>query len=242
MASRGGEKGHRPLEMVGTVRQAQHRHHRALLAGPEVFRHAEVLHRACEARAARQGGAVPGPDRQAPDDEASGETRRVVLRGRPARLPGRRSTANCCLPEEPFVGQLQRHHRSRRLGGAGLPEGASWCRKLRQPDPDRAGRHPRQRPAHRPADAMREFCEFRNLLPRGVKLAPEDVWDRCCLRALVKMQDPQFSGQTKERLSSRSRGLRLRRGQGRLQPVAEPAHRKRREDRRAGDQQCAQRA
>ncbi len=52
-------------------------------------------------------------------------------------------------------------------------------------------------------EALREFCEFRNLLPRGVKLAPEDVWDRCCYVLSVKLEDPQFSGQTKERLSSR---------------------------------------
>lgn len=52
-------------------------------------------------------------------------------------------------------------------------------------------------------EALREFCEFRNLLPRGVKLAPEDVWERCCYVLSVKLEDPQFSGQTKERLSSR---------------------------------------
>ena len=52
-------------------------------------------------------------------------------------------------------------------------------------------------------EAMREFCEFRNLLPRGVKLAPEDVWERCSYVLSVRMEDPQFSGQTKERLSSR---------------------------------------
>jgi topoisomerase-4 subunit B len=52
-------------------------------------------------------------------------------------------------------------------------------------------------------EAMREFCEFRNLLPRGVKLTPEDIWDRCCYVLSSKLEDPQFSGQTKERLSSR---------------------------------------
>ncbi|MES9972457.1 MAG: DNA topoisomerase IV subunit B [Candidatus Thiodiazotropha sp.] len=52
-------------------------------------------------------------------------------------------------------------------------------------------------------DAVREFCEFRNLLPRGIKLTPEDVWNRVCYVLSVKLQDPQFSGQTKERLSSR---------------------------------------
>ncbi|HKT48070.1 MAG TPA: DNA topoisomerase IV subunit B [Candidatus Acidoferrales bacterium] len=52
-------------------------------------------------------------------------------------------------------------------------------------------------------DAVREFCEFRNLVPRGVKLAPEDICDRAAYVLSVKMSDPQFSGQTKERLSSR---------------------------------------
>jgi topoisomerase-4 subunit B len=52
-------------------------------------------------------------------------------------------------------------------------------------------------------EAMREFCEFRNLLPRGIKLSSEDIWDKSCFVLSAKLQDPQFSGQTKERLSSR---------------------------------------
>ena len=52
-------------------------------------------------------------------------------------------------------------------------------------------------------DAMREYCEFRNLIPRGVKLAPEDIWNNCCYVLSFKLADPQFSGQTKERLTSR---------------------------------------
>jgi topoisomerase-4 subunit B len=52
-------------------------------------------------------------------------------------------------------------------------------------------------------DALRDFCEFRGLLPRGVKLAPEDVWGRAGYVLSYKMHDPQFSGQTKERLTSR---------------------------------------
>ncbi len=52
-------------------------------------------------------------------------------------------------------------------------------------------------------NAMREFCEFRSLLPRGVSLAPEDVWDGLSFVLSAKLEDPQFSGQTKERLSSR---------------------------------------
>ncbi|HUP49864.1 MAG TPA: DNA topoisomerase IV subunit B [Thermoanaerobaculia bacterium] len=52
-------------------------------------------------------------------------------------------------------------------------------------------------------EAIREFCEFRNLLPRGVKLTPEDVWARAGYILSVRMADPQFTGQTKDRLSSR---------------------------------------
>jgi len=52
-------------------------------------------------------------------------------------------------------------------------------------------------------DAVRQFCEFRTLLPRGVKLTAEDVWDRVCYVLSIKIRDPQFAGQTKEKLSSR---------------------------------------
>jgi topoisomerase-4 subunit B len=52
-------------------------------------------------------------------------------------------------------------------------------------------------------NAVREFCDFRNLLPRGVQIAPEDVWDGVNFVLSAKLEDPQFSGQTKERLSSR---------------------------------------
>ncbi len=51
--------------------------------------------------------------------------------------------------------------------------------------------------------ALREFCELRNLLPRGLKLAPEDIWERVTYVLSLRMKDPQFAGQTKERLSSR---------------------------------------
>ena len=52
-------------------------------------------------------------------------------------------------------------------------------------------------------EAMKEFCEFRDLLPRGLKLTGEDLWDQCSYVLSAKLADPQFSGQTKERLSSR---------------------------------------
>ena len=52
-------------------------------------------------------------------------------------------------------------------------------------------------------EAVREFCEFRDLLPRGIKLTPEDVWNSCSYILSVRIKEPQFSGQTKDRLSSR---------------------------------------
>ncbi len=52
-------------------------------------------------------------------------------------------------------------------------------------------------------DAMREFCDARNLLPKGLKITPEDIWARCNHVLSIKMQEPQFASQTKERLSSR---------------------------------------
>ena len=56
-------------------------------------------------------------------------------------------------------------------------------------------------------DAIREFCDFRNLLPKGVKISPDDVWAQCQYVLSVRMKDPQFSGQTKEKLSSREIAL-----------------------------------
>src|SRR6185369_15611157 len=53
------------------------------------------------------------------------------------------------------------------------------------------------------AQAVREFCEFRNLVPRGIKLTPEDVWDKANYVLSVKVQEPQIAGQKKERLGSR---------------------------------------
>ncbi len=52
-------------------------------------------------------------------------------------------------------------------------------------------------------EALKEFCEFRSLIPKNIKLTPDDVWQRIAFVLSIKILDPQFSGQTKERLSSR---------------------------------------
>ena len=53
------------------------------------------------------------------------------------------------------------------------------------------------------SEALKEFCEFRDLLPRGVKITGDDLWEQCSYVLSAKMADPQFAGQTKEKLSSR---------------------------------------
>jgi len=101
------------------------------------------------------------------------------------------------LPEKPFTGSL-----------TGKREAVDWALVWRSDDSQplvptpQGGTHVNGLRAGL-TEALREFCEFRNLLPRGVKLAPEDVWEGVAYVLSVKMEDPQFSGQTKERLGSR---------------------------------------
>ena len=77
-------------------------------------------------------------------------------------------------------------------------------RKLRESSANCTRWHSCERIASRAClEAMRDFCDARSLLPRGVKLTAEDVWERCSYLLSVKLDDPQFAGQTKERLSSR---------------------------------------
>jgi len=51
-------------------------------------------------------------------------------------------------------------------------------------------------------EAMREFCVRRNLLPKNLKLSPEDIWKNVSFILSFKMSNPQFSGQTKGKLQS----------------------------------------
>jgi len=108
------------------------------------------------------------------------------------------------LPEDPFVGVMEGQQETAEWAVVWLPAGGeitaeSYVNLIPTPQ---GGTHVNGLRTGL-TDAVREFCEFRNLLPRGVRLAPEDVWERCAYILSVKMTDPQFSGQTKERLSSR---------------------------------------
>jgi len=108
------------------------------------------------------------------------------------------------LPEEPFVGRMSGNHETAEWALAWLPEGGEPVAEsyVNLIPTAQGGTHVNGLRMGL-TEAVREFCEFRNLLPRGVKLSPEDVWDNCSYILSVKLLDPQFSGQTKERLSSR---------------------------------------
>lgn len=108
------------------------------------------------------------------------------------------------LPEEPFVGDFKAPHEAADWAVIWLPEGGELITEsyVNLIPTSQGGTHVNGL-RQGLLDAMREFCEFRNLLPRGVKLTADDIWDRCAYVLSVKMQDPQFAGQTKERLSSR---------------------------------------
>jgi len=108
------------------------------------------------------------------------------------------------LPEAPFTGEMQSEHEAASWALYWLADGGEVTAEsyVNLIPTAQGGTHVNGLRTGL-TDAVREFCEHRNLIPRGVKLAPEDVWDRLCYILSVKLEDPQFSGQTKERLSSR---------------------------------------
>ncbi len=108
------------------------------------------------------------------------------------------------IPNEPFVGELAGKDEMVSWAVVWQPEGGdtiteSYVNLIPTPQ---GGTHVNGFRAGLLA-SIREFCEFRKLIPRGIKLGPEDIWEKCSYILSVKMADPQFSGQTKERLSSR---------------------------------------
>lgn len=108
------------------------------------------------------------------------------------------------LPEEPFTGAFASDHEAIDWAAYWLTDGdtvvaESYVNLVPTP---LGGTHVAGF-RHGLSEALREFCEFRNLLPRGIKLTPDDIWEQCAHIISVKIQNPQFAGQTKERLSSR---------------------------------------
>jgi topoisomerase-4 subunit B len=135
--------------------------------------------------------------------EASGEQQEWHYHGGLADYLGEAVGDSSRIPQEPFVGQVE--------GGR---EAAEWALFWMEGGGQVAESYVNLIPTTQGGthvtglrtgltEAIREFCEFRNLLPRGVRLSPDDVWEPVSYVLSVKMEDPQFSGQTKERLSSR---------------------------------------
>jgi len=108
------------------------------------------------------------------------------------------------IPKEPFTGSMQGNEEAVDWAVLWLPEGGELITEsyVNLIPTLQGGTHAN---GFRTGmlDAIREFCEIRKLLPRGVKLSAEDIWDRCAYILSAKLVDPQFSGQTKEKLSSR---------------------------------------
>ncbi|MFT7287254.1 MAG: topoisomerase-4 subunit B, partial [Halieaceae bacterium] len=108
------------------------------------------------------------------------------------------------IPEEPFTGSFSGSNEGVDWAVQWLPEGGELITEsyVNLIPTSQGGTHVNGLRTGL-LDAMRDFCELRSLLPRGVKLAPDDIWERCSYVLSSKLGDPQFSGQTKERLSSR---------------------------------------
>ena len=108
------------------------------------------------------------------------------------------------LPTEPFLGDFKSENEAVDWALCWLPEGGDLVQEsyVNLIPTAQGGTHTNGLRTGL-TDALRDFAEFRNLLPRGLKLTPDDIWDKLCFILSFKMLDPQFSGQTKERLSSR---------------------------------------
>ena len=108
------------------------------------------------------------------------------------------------LPEQPFTGEMKASDSEVSWAVCWLPEGGQLQESYVNLIPTALGGTHVNGLRTGMVDALREFCEMHNLLPRGIRLAPDDIWDRIAYILSVKMAEPQFSGQTKERLSSRA--------------------------------------
>ncbi|WGZ90879.1 MAG: DNA topoisomerase IV subunit B [Candidatus Thiocaldithrix dubininis] len=108
------------------------------------------------------------------------------------------------LPEQPFTGSLKAEREALDWALLWLPEGGEAIQEsyVNLIPTVQGGTHVNGLRTG-VTEALRDYCEFRNLLPRGVKLTPDDVWENIAFVLSFKMQEPQFAGQTKERLSSR---------------------------------------
>jgi len=138
------------------------------------------------------------------DDEASGEREEWFYEDGLADYLLDALEGLARIPEEPFLGSFEGNSEAADWAVVWLPDGGDGPQEsyVNLIPTTQGGTHVNGFRAGM-LEALRDYCEFRNLLPRGVKLTPEDVWDRLSYVLSVKVSDPQFTGQTKDRLSSR---------------------------------------
>jgi topoisomerase-4 subunit B len=138
------------------------------------------------------------------DDEASGEQAEWFYEDGLADYLLDALEGLARIPEEPFLGSFEGNSEAADWAAVWLPEGGDGPQEsyVNLIPTTQGGTHVNGFRAGL-LEALREYCEFRSLLPRGVKLAPDDIWDRLSYVLSVKVTDPQFTGQTKDRLSSR---------------------------------------
>lgn len=137
-------------------------------------------------------------------DEVSDETITWYFESGPATYLTETLQGDARIPDEPFTGAFASETETVDWACIWLPEGEEGAAEsyVNLIPTIQGGTHVNGLRLGL-LEALREFCDIRNLLPRGVKLAPEDVWEHCRYVLSVKIKDPQFSGQTKERLTSR---------------------------------------
>jgi len=138
------------------------------------------------------------------DDEASGEREEWFYEDGLADYLIDALEGLVRVPEDPFLGSFEGNAEAADWAVVWLPEGGDGPQEsyVNLIPTTQGGTHLNGFRAGL-LEALREYCEFRSLLPRGVKLAPDDIWERLSFVLSVKVTDPQFTGQTKDRLSSR---------------------------------------
>ena len=202
MAFAGGEKKSE-LEVVGSVGKRNSGTAIRFWPDPRYFDSAKIsvprLTHALRAKAVL----CPGL-RVRFEDEASGESEEWFYEDGLADYLLDAVEGVSTIPEKPFLGSFEGNSEAADWAAVWLPEGAEGPQEsyVNLIPTTQGGTHVNGFRAGL-LEALREYCEFRNLLPRGVKLTPDDIWEQLGYVLSVKVTEPQFTGQTKDRLSSR---------------------------------------
>ncbi len=201
MEFRGGEK-HTELAIVGSVGKRNTGTRVRFLPDPKYFDSARIsrprLQHALRAKAVLCPGLTVSLDDRQQDETNTWHYQEGLKEYLKSELK------TVLIPEDPFSIAMQGNDETAEWALGWLPTGdlvqESYVNLIPTPQ---GGTHVNGLRTG-VTEALREFCDIRGLLPRGLRLAPDDVWERISFVLSVKLVEPQFSGQTKERLSSRT--------------------------------------